>query len=389
MKKIKLEELKAGYSYTKPIYLDEDTVFINANTAITDNDLNKLKKFGVSEVLTNGEISQSRIPEIKNTPVVKLKSGSVPEEHRHFLEIFEEINQQKARFSELYNKSQDLIRDIYTNIANDKPVEINIVRTHVENLVDHFKTNHNFSYLLLNMPVSGYYLYIQVTFSLYYSLLIGQILEMSRPKLIELGIAAFFADIGMTKIPSAISEKTSKLSDDELKIFIKHPLVGYQILTQKVKMKTSLAAVCLQHHENFIGTGYPQKISGNNIEEFSRIYTIADNFSALINNRPWRKKSLPYEVMKSMISTDVNKFDLSIIKKFLSSLSMYPVGSAAQLSDNRIGLVLLSNTDKPLRPVLRIILDESGAPLNSAVFVDLSREPQIFITKALDSHKYI
>lgn len=393
MKIIKINDLIPGMSFTKSIYLDKDTIFASPNTIIKSSDIEKLKKFGVTEIMTNGDQIDPQhntgiTEDIPDSKEVILQTGDFNEEQSYLKDIYQELNKNKNEFNQLLDETIKLIRTVYTNIADDKNIDINKTRVLIEKLVDHIKVNPNFSYLLLSVPVTDYFLYNQVAFAILYSLLIGYYLEYSRPKLIDLGIASFFADIGMTKIPPKITEKTTKLSDDEFKIFIKHPLVGYQLLSQKIKLKYSLAVVALQHHENFNGTGYPQKLTGKNIDELSRIYTVADNFSAMINNRPWRKKSLPYEVMKNMISTDVNKFDLSIIKLFLSKLSMYPVGSYVELSDSRIGIIIYSNAEKPLRPAIRITHDASGSKINKLLFVDLVKENHLFITKALDSHSF-
>ena len=383
MNKISVKDLKPGMAFSKTVYLDKDTVFVNANMQITEAEILKLRKFGIKEVQTKGEpveVDRNSAGSLDDI----LSTEDLHEEELFLKEIFDKTNKLKTEFTALYNETVENVKSIYTTVSVDKYIEINKVRDNIEKIVDHVRENPQFSYTLLGLPVTSYYLYNQVTFALFYSVLIGQLLEFSRPKLIDLGIAGFFADIGMTKIPPGISEKTSKLTDEELKVFVRHPLVGYQLITQKIKLKSSLAFVSLHHHENFNGTGYPQKIKGKDIDQMARIYTIADNFSALVNNRPWRKKSLPYEVMKGMISTDVNKFDLNIIRPFLAVMSMYPVGSCAELSDGRIGLVIASSQDKPLRPSLRIIKNSDGSFLKKLSFVNLSKNTDLYITRALD-----
>ena len=58
MKVIKISDLKVGSKYTKPLYLDKDSIFINANTAVSEADITRLNKFGFKEVLTQGELVQ-------------------------------------------------------------------------------------------------------------------------------------------------------------------------------------------------------------------------------------------------------------------------------------------------------------------------------------------
>ena len=62
MKVIKISDLKVGSKYTKPLYLDKDSIFINANTSVSEADITRLNKFGFKEVLTHGELVQEVSP---------------------------------------------------------------------------------------------------------------------------------------------------------------------------------------------------------------------------------------------------------------------------------------------------------------------------------------
>ncbi|MBE7411323.1 MAG: HD-GYP domain-containing protein [Leptospiraceae bacterium] len=386
MKVIKVSEIKPGQFFTKPVYLDKDIVFVNANVPISENDLERLKKFGITEVSTAGEVGESKAPIVSSPELAILNKGTEKTEEINTLKIlYEQIVKSKTHFHTLYRESFETIQYIYRQIAEDKIIEINSIREVSEKLVDYIRANPHVAFNILTVSTSGYFLYNQVLQSSLFSILIGTYLEYSKPKLVELGISSLFADIGMAKIPSYISEKNSSLSEDEVKTVRKHTVLGYQILTQQVKIKNNLALTALQHHENFDGSGYPQKLSGTNIEEFARIHTIADNFAARIHPRPYRGRILPYEAIKSMISIDMNKFDLKIVRIFLNKISMYPIGSSVELSDGRTAMVIDSNTAKPLRPSLKLMQDASGAFLKDMQFLNLLNDTNIYITKAIET----
>lgn len=386
MKKLNVSELKPGMRFTKPVYLDKENLFITSNTPITDSDLERLKRFGITEVLTHGDILVIDVdPERLETQLEDFIISTIVDEDLLPLKgIYDNLNRIKVQFSNLYKNTFALVQDVYRKVADDKVFDFGPVREQGEALSDFVRTHNNLSYLILGMNNPGYYLYNQITTSTFYALIIGKLLDFSRPKMVDLAISCLVADVGMTKVPATISEKTDQLTDEEYKSILKHTIIGYQVLTQRVKIKNSLAVVALQHHERFDGKGYPQKIAGTAIEENARIYAIADNFSALITNRPHRQRVLPHEAIKSMISMDVGKFDLKIVRTFLNQVSLYPVGSCVELSDKRVGVVLAANADKPLRPSIRIIKDEYGTFVRNLVLVDLVKENHLFIVKALD-----
>lgn len=141
--------------------------------------------------------------------------------------------------------------------------------------------------------------------------------------------------------------------------------------------------MALQHHEAVDGSGYPQRILANQIEELTKVFMIADQFAAMIHPRPHRQAILPYEAMKIMISENVNRFDLKMVRLFLNKLSMFPVGSGVVLSDLRMGMVIESNKDKPLRPVIRVTKDAEGKRLKHLEFVDLMKDLNLYIQQAI------
>ncbi|WP_426502940.1 HD-GYP domain-containing protein [Leptospira interrogans] len=388
MKKFAVSELKPGMRFSEPVYLDKENLFITSNTPVTDSDLDRLNRFGIQEVMTAGELLQLESqydPNVLETSLDDMIVNTVVDDELQPLKaVYDNLNRIKITFGNLFRESTQIIQDVFKKTMDEKPLEVTPVREIAERLTDFVRSNQNISYLILANNPPGYYLYNQIANSTFYSLILGKLLEYSRPKMIDLGISCLLADIGMSKVPAVISEKNEQLTDEEFKTIMKHTILGYQILSQKMKLKNNLAIVALQHHERYDGNGYPQKLAGNAIEEQARIYSISDNFSALVTNRPHRKKILPHEAIKSMISMDVGKFDLKLVRTLLNHLSLYPVGSCIELSDKRIGVVLGPNLDKPIRPFIRIIKDEYGKMVRNLILVDLLKETNLFISRPVD-----
>ena len=385
MKIIKTSDLKIGSKYSKPLYLDKDSIFINANTIITESDISRLQKFGFKEVMTLGELIEENRDVIVLDESLGLNNSELEYKNIQLKSTFIYIQKQIPIFEELFKECFTTIQNVYRKISEDKPIEINPIREIAEKISDHVKSNPHLAYCIITHNPTGYYLYNQVLYSSFFASLIGQLQEFSKPRLIELTIASLVADIGMAKIPSIISEKTSVLTEDEFKIIKKHPLFGYQILTKVMKLKNSLGLIALQHHENFDGTGYPQRLSKKDIDENSRLFTIADTFSAYILDRPWRKGILPYEALKSMISINAHKYDLTYVRVFLNKIAMYPTGSWVELSDGKKAIVIDSNNGKPLRPILMILKDSNNIKLREPIFTNLAEDEKTLITKAIPS----
>ena len=106
----------------------------------------------------------------------------------------------------------------------------------------------------------------------------------------ELEIASPLHDIGKIAIPDKILLKKDKLTPDEFEIMKTHTEIGYEILKDSPSPYLQKGAiVALNHHEKFDGSGYPNRIAGNDIPIEARIVTVADVFDSLTNHRPYKK----------------------------------------------------------------------------------------------------
>ncbi|GBF49065.1 HD-GYP domain-containing response regulator [Leptospira ryugenii] len=389
MRKIPVYDLAPGTKFTKSVYLDKDTVLVGSKQPITQQDLDRLKQFGISFVLTEGEPilgiedekGQSATgPGLFDTNLPMMQEDEYATRCKY---ILDRANSNKVEFNAVFKDAFELVQRTYRSASEGKYTEIREFREVAERIADHVKNNPQLPILLLSHSHSGYYLYTHVCYATFFSVLLGNYLEFSRPKLIDLALASLFADIGMVTVPEEVSEKKGALTELDQKTIKRHPVTGYQILTQRLKLKNSLAIVSLQHHEAMDGSGYPQKILANQVEELTRVYSIADQFTSMISARPYRPALLPYDAMRIMISENVNRYDLKMVRLFLNKLSMFPIGSGVSLSDGRIGIVIDSNRDKPLRPIVRVTKDMDGNRLKMLVFVDLMQDLNTFIQKAI------
>jgi putative nucleotidyltransferase with HDIG domain len=103
----------------------------------------------------------------------------------------------------------------------------------------------------------------------------------------RLRLAAMVHDVGKVNIPTEILIKPDRLSEPEFNIIEAHPQIGHDIL-QRIDFSRPIAKIVLQHHELLDGSGYPQKLTGNNILLEARILAVADAVEAMTSQRPYR-----------------------------------------------------------------------------------------------------
>ena len=131
-------------------------------------------------------------------------------------------------------------------------------------------------------------------------------------------------DIGKIAISDLILNKPGRFTDDEFKIMQSHTTEGKNILTKieanasdmdEGYLKESIE-MAQYHHEKWDGTGYPNKIKGEEIPLAARIMAVADVFDALVAERVY-KKSFPYEKAMAIITEGSGKaFDPVVVEAF-------------------------------------------------------------------------
>ncbi|QPF88865.1 HD-GYP domain-containing protein [Bradyrhizobium commune] len=116
----------------------------------------------------------------------------------------------------------------------------------------------------------------------------GLSLGVGRTDLERLYTAAMFHDIGKAQIPLAILDKPGRLDPDERAMIETHPAAGYEFLKDQDKITPEILDAVRHHHEYLDGSGYPDALCGETINDIVRILTISDIFAALIEHRHYK-----------------------------------------------------------------------------------------------------
>lgn len=128
-------------------------------------------------------------------------------------------------------------------------------------------------------------------------------------------------DVGKIGIPDAILNKPAKLTPEEYEFIKKHTIIGHEILkSSNRKILQTAAVIALEHHEWWDGSGYPRKISGNEIHIFSRITALVDVFDALMHKRSYKEAWSLDKVCEFIKSGSGVQFDPLLVSVFFDNL---------------------------------------------------------------------
>ena len=143
----------------------------------------------------------------------------------------------------------------------------------------------------------------------------GQHLGISQADRNRLAFAGMVHDIGKARVPVAILEKATPLTDREMAVMRKHPEFGLDMLEGASDISPDMLDIVMHHHEYLDGSGYPHGLSGSEISDFLRIATICDVFGALIERRAY-KAPIRSDVAYQMLLDMGPKLDNTLVGEF-------------------------------------------------------------------------
>lgn len=152
-----------------------------------------------------------------------------------------------------------------------------------------------------------------------YALVLGKAMELSEAEILVLRRAAQFHDIGKLVIDLSCIQKPGKLTDEEWKLIRKHPSVGANIIQPLGFMKRE-QFIIRHHHERMDGKGYPDGLTGDQLDDLTKIIIVVDSYDAMTSRRNYRTNMNKEEALEELFSCSGTQFDRQIVEVFSDSI---------------------------------------------------------------------
>ena len=156
-----------------------------------------------------------------------------------------------------------------------------------------------------------------------YSAQIARELGMAEAEVRRIQAAALLHDVGKIGVPDRILRKPGALTDEEFETVKHHPLMGAVIVGAVAGFEGTLDAI-RHHHERWDGHGYPHGLEGEEIPLDGRLMAVADAFSAMTMDRPYRKGKPPAEAMALLAAGAGSQWDPACVAAFERARIVWP-----------------------------------------------------------------
>ena len=119
-------------------------------------------------------------------------------------------------------------------------------------------------------------------------------------------------------IPNELLQKAGPLTETELAEIKKHPIIAARDILKPISEIQDIIPIIEHHHENWDGSGYPGKVSGEQIPLSSQIILITDAYFALTESRSYRNAISPQEALEVIKKDSNKKWNPALVKEFVA-----------------------------------------------------------------------
>ncbi|WP_435749949.1 HD-GYP domain-containing protein [Thauera sp. AutoDN2] len=363
IKLIPIEKLQPGmYIHDLNCGWMEHNFLRNRFAVKSDEDVTKVRELGVHEIY----IDTAQGLDVEEAPTQEEAAHNVDE----VLEAIAtdaaapvrrvSVQREVERARNLHSEANRIVRDMMGDIRLGKQIQLEQIEPLVERIVDSIFRQQDAMLPLARLKDHDEYTFQHSVSVCTLMTSFARTLELPRDIIHEIAVGALLHDVGKAKVPDDILNKPAKLTDAEF-VKMKSHVVQSKIILQGTPGISQIALdVAAQHHERFDGTGYPNKLKGDEISLYGQMGAIVDVYDAITSNRVYHKGMAPTEALRKLLEWSKFHFNPTLVQAFIRAVGIYPTGSLVRLESRRLAVVQAQNPENLMQPVVKVIFHTRG-----------------------------
>lgn len=312
-----------------------------------------INKYGAVILFEDTSLDERAIEHLKNMgiqyiPVYEESMLSVSGVDKDWA-ITDEYN-----FNVKYEQDVHTIKKALSDISSGKRLNKEATDEIVYSMISRAQENRNMVDTVMQIRSIDEYTYYHCMNVSMLSMMIARWMNLDEPMVKKCAEAGLLHDVGKAMVPIEIINKPGKLTDSEFEEMKRHSEYGYLIVSENQSIDRDVALAVLTHHEKEDGSGYPMGLTGNQLNLYSKIITVADIFDAMTANRSYKSKDTPFKVFELMQHGSFGVLDPIVLNVFLDNITTYYIGAKVLLNTGENGVVIFMNKSNLSRPVVQV-----------------------------------
>lgn len=389
--KLTVDRIQPGLHIRLPLKWNDHPFLLNSFKIKDQEQVEMIRHLGVKFVYFNPDQSDaSPLPanqpqaEVKQDHALDLEAQKLWQEKQKRIEKLSAYRRRVIQCEKEFERSLARMRSVMTKIRNRPADAVGEAKQLIDDIVEKLMCDDNVTLHLMNGKNEFEDIYFHSLDVAVIAMMIGRAKGYSAEQLKALSFAALFHDMGKIKIPTAILRKQVPLSEPESNYLKLHTKYGLDMANQIEGFPESAKTVIVQHHELRDGSGYPEGLKGDEIDELAQVIIVANAFDNLCHTPVAAEQKIPYTALSHLYKNCKHLYkeeNLNILIKFMGG---GPPGTVVQLSNNMVGLVISVNASHLLFP--NVLVYDPAVPRTQAPIIDLASK-DIKIVNAIHPSK--
>lgn len=394
--KITVDRLQPGLHIRLPVKWNEHPFLFNSFKIKDQEQIRLIKHLGIQHVFLNpGQSDTQPLPPVTNTNPVDEQENEVEsdinneadklwQEKQNRIEKLSAYRRRVISCEKEFERSLARMRAVMNKIRSRPMDAVDEAAQLVDDIVDKLLSDDSVTLHLMNGKSEFEDIYFHSLNVSVIAMMIGRAKGYPAETIKEIAFASLFHDIGKIRIPTAIVRKQTPLTEPERNYLKMHTKYGLEISQNIKEFPDSARRVIEQHHELLDGSGYPQGLKGDEIDELAQVIAVANAFDNLCHPNVPSEQKIPYVALSYLYKNCkhiYNNENLNILVKFMG---VFPPGTVVQLSNDMVGLVISVNANSLLYP--NVLIYDPSVPRTQAPIIDLA-DKDIKIVNAILPHK--
>lgn len=284
-----------------------------------------------------------------------------------------EFDAEVKRAAKICSKAKDAVVSMFQEVRMGRAISADAAGELVDEISSSVLRNPGALISLARLKTADDYTYMHSVAVCALMVALARQLDQDEATTRELGLAGLLHDLGKAMMPNEVLNKPGKLSDEEFAIMRTHPVEGHRLLLEGGTAGPIPLDVCLHHHEKVDGSGYPDRLAGEQISLFAKMGAVCDVYDAITSNRPYKAGWDPAESIRKMTEWSKGHFDERVFQAFVRSIGIYPTGSLVRLESGRLGVIVEQSQKSLLQPVVKVFFSSKSQTYIKPEVIDLSR----------------
>jgi len=283
------------------------------------------------------------------------------------------LGDELQRAAQIRHQAAGMVRSVMADARLGKAIEIGAVQPVVQNITESILRNPGALLGLLRIKTKDDYTFMHSVSVCALLVAFCNARGMDAETIRDAGIGGLLHDAGKAMVPDAILNKPGPLTPEEFDIIKKHPMDGFNLLSQSPDVPALALDITRHHHERRDGTGYPDKLAGDEISVVAQMAAIVDVYDALTADRVYHKGLPAAAALRKIYEWSKHHFNQQLVQEFMRCVGIYPVGTLVMLESGRLGVVVEPHDTNLLAPKVNVFFNTRNKVYIKPETIDLSR----------------